>query len=151
MLVARSSSPPAAPRLHADSTCESSMHACASRAPSVMVSWRPVTTKGGLQTSVSTAAPDLMILVLVTVAAASKICMVAPMRFGAASHKLHDFQVKFNSRQYQLELGAILLSVRAIRGILHVFTSTERGLGKAPCKHTKLNSDPGTSEFWARR
>ena len=149
LLVARS--PPAPPRLHADFTCESSMHACASRARSVIVSWRPVTRKGGLQTSASTAVPDLMFLVLVTVAAASIICMVAPMRFGAASHNLHDFQVKFKSRQCQLELGAILLSVIAIRGKLRVFTSNKRGLGQALCRHTKLNSDPGTSEFWARR
>ena len=148
LLVARS--PPASPRLHADSTCESSMHACASRAPSVMVSWRPVTRKGGLQTSASTAAPDLMFLVLVTVAAASIICMVAPMQFGAASHNLHDFQVKFNSRQCQLELGIILLSVRAIRGILHVFTSNKRGLGQAPC-HKSTNTITFLARFRAHQ
>jgi hypothetical protein len=75
--------------------------------------------------------------------------MAAPMRFGFASHKLHDFQVK--SRQCQLELGAILLSVRAIRGILRVFTSTERGLGQAPCKHTKLTREPRSSGLDAER
>ena len=91
-----------------------------------MVSWMPVTRKGGLQTSASTAAPDLMVSVLVTVAAASIICMVVPMRFGASSHKLHDFK----SRQCQFELRAILLSVRAIRGMLRVFTSNKRGMGQ---------------------
>ena len=84
-----------------------------------MVSWMPATREGGLQTSASTAAPDLMILVLVTVAAACIICMVAPMRVAlqAISCMISghaNVNLNFGQYYFQLERRFVAYSVSSL-------------------------------------